>query len=118
MILADTSIWIDHLRRGNPRLQAALRAGTVACHPYVIGELACGTMRRRAEILRLLAKLPGVRVATHPEVLALLEAHGLMGRGLGYIDLHLLAGALMDRVPLWTLDTRLAGIAAQLGIGT
>lgn len=116
MILVDTSVWIDHLRRGNARLEALLLEGTVSCHPFVIGELACGNLQRRAEVLNLLGELPTSRVATHDETLALLETHRLMGRGLGYVDLHLLAAALMDRLPLWTLDKRLTGVARWLGI--
>lgn len=93
-----------------------LLPGTVSCHPFVIGELACGNLRRREEVLTLLGELPRSRVATHHEALALVDAHQLMGRGLGYVDLHLLPAALMDRLPLRTLDTRLAGVADRLGI--
>lgn len=116
MILVDTSVWVDHLRRGNPRLEGLLLAGTVSCHPFVIGELACGNLRRREEVLTLLGELPVSQAATHGEALALLDAHQLMGRGLGYVDLHLLAAALINRLPLWTLDKRLAGVADRLGI--
>ena len=116
MILVDTSVWVDHLRRGNARLEALLLAGTVSCHPFVIGELACGNLRKREEVLTLLGELPTSRVATHTEALALVDAHQLMGRGIGYVDLHLLAAALIDRLPMWTLDKRLAGIADRLGI--
>jgi predicted nucleic acid-binding protein len=116
VILADTSVWIDHLRRGNARLDELLQAAFVTCHPYIIGELACGTLRNRAELMALLGVLPATRVATHEESLIFLETHGLMGKGLGYLDVHLLAAAMMERTPLWTLDRRLAAEAARLGI--
>jgi hypothetical protein len=116
VILADTSVWIDHLRRGNARLGELLQAAFVACHPYIIGELACGTLRNRAELLALLGVLPAASVATHDESLVFLETHRLMGKGLGYVDVHLLAAAMMDRTPLWTLDRRLAAEANRLGI--
>jgi predicted nucleic acid-binding protein len=116
VILADTSVWINHLRYGNARLGELLRQAVVSCHPFIIGELACGTLRNRAEILSLLAELPAVRVATHEESLTFLDAHRLMGRGLGYVDVHLLAASVLDRTPLWSLDRRLAGVAGQLGV--
>lgn len=111
MILVDTSVWIDHLRRGNADLAAALEHGLVVCHPFVIGELACGNFANRAEVLALLGKLPTVSVATDAEVLMLIERRRLMGRGLGYVDAHLLASAAIGSVTLWTLDTRLAQLA-------
>ena len=116
MILADTSVWIDHLRRGNARLAELLQAAFVTCHPFIIGELACGKLRSRAELVALLGALPAARVATHEESLVFLETHRLMGKGLGYVDVHLLAAAMMDRTPLWTLDRRLAAEAARLEI--
>ena len=116
MILVDTSVWIDHLRRGNTRLAATLDVGQVMSHPVVIGELACGTLRQRSIVLALLAKLPVSSTATHAEALAFVEARGLMGRGLGYVDVHLLAAAALDDVGLWTLDKRLDGAARALGI--
>lgn len=116
MILADTSVWIDHLRRGNARMGELLQSAFVTCHPYIIGELALGTLRNHAELLALLGELPATRVATHEEALAFLETHRLMGKGLGYVDLHLLAAAMLDRTPLWTLHRRLASAAARLGI--
>lgn len=116
MILVDTSVWIDHLRRGNDRLAALLSNDTVCCHPAVIGELACGSLRARHEVLTLLAELPEATVATHGEALAFLEAHRLMGKGLGYVDLHLLSSAALDRTRVWTLDKPLARVAASLGV--
>jgi predicted nucleic acid-binding protein len=116
VILADTSVWIDHFRRRNARLSELLHEERVACHPFIIGELACGTLRNRAEVLELLGRLPAALVATHEETLAFLDTHRLMTKGLGYVDLHLLAAAMMDRTPLWTLDRRLAEAAARLAI--
>ncbi len=107
MLLADTSVWIEHLRVGVPRLAAALDAGIVAAHPFVVGELACGTLRDRRGILADLALLPQVEVAQHAEVLALVERRALAGRGIGWIDAHLLAAALISGSALWTLDRRL-----------
>lgn len=116
MTLVDTSVWIDHLRRGNHRFATLLEAGTVTCHPFVIGEIACGSLRNRREILDLMGRLPAASVATHEEVMEFNEAHRLMGVGLGYIDLHLLAAASLDRIPFWTLDKRLERAAHAVGL--
>jgi hypothetical protein len=112
--LVDTSVWIDHLRRGNARLASTLRKGEVECHPFVIGELACGSLRRRTELLSLLGALPQVPQAQHDEVLAFVASRHLMGRGLGWVDVHLLASAMLGRTALWTLDRRLAAQARAL----
>jgi hypothetical protein len=116
VILVDTSVWIDHLRRGNARLASLLGDGVVLSHPFVIGEIACGALRQRATVPSLLAELPRVTTATHPEILAFIEARHLMGRGLGYVDVHLLAAASLDRVRLWTLDKRLDAAARALRV--
>jgi len=116
VILVDTSLWVEHLRRGHAELETLLRRGEVACHPFVVGELACGHLGRRTEILALLSALPPVAVADHDEVLALTTRARLAGRGLGWIDLHLLASARLSHAPLWTLDRRLERAAADLGI--
>jgi predicted nucleic acid-binding protein len=116
VILVDTSVWIDHLRRGNARLAAMLDAGQVVSHPFVIGELACGTVRQRPVVLALLGRLPVSTVATHTEALAFIEGRRLMGRGLGYVDVHLLAAAALDDVRLWTVDKRLHAAARALGV--
>jgi len=119
VILADTSVWIEHFRAGQPELAALLEAGTVLMHPFVLGELACGNLGDRAEILELLGRLPFAPVAADAEVLAFIERRGLMGRGIGYVDAHLLAAAaLAGDARLWTLDRRLAALAAELGLGT
>jgi predicted nucleic acid-binding protein len=115
VILADTSVWVDHFRNGVPHLTSALEHGLVAMHPFVIGELACGNLRNRREVLQLLGDLPATPVSTDVEVLHFIEHRALMRRGLGYIDVHLLASvALGDNSQLWTRDKRLASVVAQL----
>lgn len=118
MILVDTSVWVDHLRRDNPRLRALLGNAAVSCHPFVIGELACGTMRNREVVLDLLARLPSVPVAQHREALAFIESRRLMGSGLGWVDINLLASALLGGVQLWTLDRALREAATSLGVAS
>ena len=113
-MLVDTSVWIDHLRRNNPALVSRLEHGEVWCHPFVIGELACGNLRNRQEVLSLLAALPQADLAEHAEVLAFVETKGLIGRGIGWVDAHLLASARLSRLPLWTTDRRLAAVATSL----
>jgi len=115
-MIVDTSVWVDHLRRGKQRLGSLLRAGVVSCHPFIIGELACGTLRRRQEIISLLQALPEVPVVGHEEVLHFVEARRLMGSGIGWIDAHLLASALFAGTSLWTLDLRLERVAASVGV--
>lgn len=118
MILVDTSVWIDHLHKGIPRLAEALENQEVLSHPLVIGELACGEIKRRQEILGLLADLPVAVIATDEEALALIERHRLMGKGVGYTDVHLLTSVMLtDGARIWTSDKRLAAIAATLRIG-
>ena len=115
MILVDTSVWVDHLRDGAPALAAALDQGSVLMHPFVLGELACGNLKNRGEVLRLLGELPAAPVATDPETLDYIERRALMGRGIGYLDVHLLASvALAGTARLWTRDKRLAAVAADL----
>jgi predicted nucleic acid-binding protein len=114
--LVDTSVWVVHLRTGNARLTDLLREGQVLCHPFVIGELACGNLHNRQEILTLLAALPQVSVAEHREVITLLESSHLYGRRLGWIDLHLLTSALLSHCVLWTLDRPLQHAATTLKI--
>lgn len=108
MILVDTSVWIDHFRKGNPRLRRLLEEGEVATHPMVLGELACGNLPRRAETLLLLARLPGIPQAPDHLVLQSIDSRRLWGKGIGWVDAHLLAASLLSSVPLWTLDRRLA----------
>ena len=117
MILVDTSVWIDFLRVGNDKLAGLLKANQVLTHPFIIGELACGNLRNRTEVLSLLAALPRTEAATDAEVLFLIERRRLMGRGIGYIDAHLLASAaLSSPAKIWTGDKRLAALAAELGV--
>jgi predicted nucleic acid-binding protein len=116
LILVDTSVWVDHLRADVPRLAELLERGEVLTHPWVIGEIACGHLRARRQLLALLDGLPSVTLATHQEVLVLIERHPLAGRGIGYIDAHLLAAAKLSGCALWTRDRRLAGLAAELGV--
>jgi predicted nucleic acid-binding protein len=118
MILVDTSVWIDHFREGIPALAAALEQDIVFTHPLVVGELACGNLDNRAEVLALLDRLPQAPLASDAEALGLIERRVLMGRGIGYIDVHLLAStALTHGARLWTRDRRLASIAAELDLG-
>jgi predicted nucleic acid-binding protein len=114
MVLVDTSVWIDHLRRGHPGLIEQLEEGAVLCHPFVVGELACGNLQKRSEILDLLQALPEAIVADQNEVLHLLQEWRLFGRGLGWIDAHLLASARLSGCPLWTLDKSLAKAAGEI----
>ena len=117
MILIDTSVWVDHLRANDTALAALLGAGLVLAHPFVIGELALGNLRRREIVLHALADLPRASVATDREVLHFIERHALFGRGIGYIDAHLLAAVkLTPEAELWTNDKRLHGIAVQLDL--
>jgi len=117
MILVDTSVWIEHLRRADARLQAMLEEGKVLSHPFVVGELACGNLGRRSEILELLSRLPMAPVASEGEVLGFIERRKLVGRRIGYLDAHLLASAsLAAPARLWTRDHRLHRIAASLSL--
>ena len=116
MILVDTSVWIQHLRKGSERLKSLLDEEQVLCHPFVVGELACGTLHNRHEVLSLLRALPQARVAEHEEVLHLLEGRHLYGRGLGWVDAHLLASALLTGCTLWTFDKPPGRAAAALDI--
>lgn len=117
MILADSSVWIDHLREGAGGLGERLNSGSVLVHPFVIGELACGNLRNRREVLALLHGMPMARPVTDAEVLYFIERNRLMGKGIGYVDAHLLAStALTPMARLWTADRRLADLAAGLGL--
>jgi predicted nucleic acid-binding protein len=107
MILVDTSVWIDHFRNGNARLRELLEKGEVVTHPMVLGELACGNLQKRAETLRLLGRLPRIPQAPDHLVLQSIESRRLFGKGIGWIDAHVLAASLLSSVPLWTLDRRL-----------
>lgn len=116
MILLDTSVWVDHLRRNDPLVVAVLESGQAAVHAFVIGELACGNLKSRARVIDLLRALAQSAMATDDEVLYFVDRHKLMGRGIGYVDAHLLAAAAIDGSSLWTRDKRLREIAAELGV--
>jgi len=116
VILVDTSVWVEHLRRGLPRLATLLQDGEVLIHPWVIGELACGNLSNRRQVLELLQGLPAATVASAAEVLLQIERDQLMGRGIGYVDAHLLASARLSHGRLWTDDRRLAAVAEGQGL--
>jgi len=112
VILVDTSVWIDHLRSGDEQLTALLNSTQVMGHPFVLGELACGNLQNRAEFLVLMADLPQAVTASDTEVLFFIEQHQLMGRGIGFVDVHLLASvSLTGAARLWTRDQRLATLS-------
>jgi predicted nucleic acid-binding protein len=115
--LVDTSVWIHHLRKGNNQLATLLDQGGVCCHRFVIGELACGRLRNRDELLGLFRALPEVRLAEHEEVLTFIGERKLAGRGLGWIDMHLLASALLENCKIWTFDKALEAAATELRLG-
>lgn len=115
-VLVDTSIWISFFRKGNAQLKNLLMEGKVACHPFIIGELACGNIKNRKEILSLLDALPKTTLAEQEEVLYFIEQNRLMGKGLGYIDAHLLASTQLSGIYLWTLDNNLKDAADGLNL--
>lgn len=116
MVLVDTSLWVEHLRRGHEEVASLLLKGEVVCHRFVIGELACGFIQNRDEIMSLLRSLPSAVEADHDEVMGFLDQNRLMGKGLGFIDIHLLASAFLSGTPLWTLDQKLRRESLRLGI--
>lgn len=116
MVLVDTSIWIDHLNTGHKQLTELLSEGEAAIHPFVIGELACGNLKNRKEIISLLHALPHLDKAGDDEVLFFIKKHNLMGLGIGLIDIHLLASCKLGKAKLLTKDKRLAKAAALLGL--
>lgn len=117
MILADTSVWIAHLRWRLPDLATLLGEQQVLVHPFIIGELACGQIGQRTAILHFISELPRAALASHEEVLQFVEDRRLWGRGVGFIDFHLLASALLTGCRFWTRDRKLSGIVAELGLG-
>lgn len=117
MILADTSIWIDHLRASDAELADLLTAGLVLAHPFIIGELALGSLKDRKIVIAAMQGLPQAPVASHVEVMALIESRRLFSLGIGYVDAHLIAATLLaPGSALWTRDRRLAAAAARIGI--
>lgn len=117
MVLVDTSVWVDHLRNGNNQLIGLLSEGDVLCHPFIVGELACGSIKNRKEILSLLQSLPMAVQASHQEVLGFIENKKLQGKGVGYIDVHLLASTFLSNSIFWSLDKKLNSLAKGMKIG-
>ena len=116
MILVDTSIWIDHLRKNDQHLQFLLLEGEVVCHSLIIGELVCGNLKNRKEIISLLQSLPMSPQIEFDEYLYFIEIHKLYGKGIGFVDINLLASAKLAQTYLWTLDKRLKSAAIDLEI--
>ena len=114
MILVDTSIWVNHLRRHDAVLAAHLEAGEVLCHPYVIGEIGLGVLKRRQQVIELLVALPSATVVSHDEAMTFVDQRRLAGLGVGWVDIHLAASAVVSRARLWTADRRLADVARVL----
>ena len=117
MIVVDTSVWVAHLRGDDLGLMPRLDAVEVFGHPFVTGELACGSLKDRPAVLALLDRLPPAPTATDAEVRELIERRRLYGRDVGWVDAHLLASALLADAALWTLDRRLRDAARALGVG-
>ena len=116
MILIDTSVWIDHLRQRDDHLVITLLAGHVLIHPWVIGDIACSSLKDREQVLDLLRSLPLCSVALEDEVLLFIEQNKLMARGIGYVNVHLLASTKLSGATLWTRDKRLLIIAKEMNI--
>jgi predicted nucleic acid-binding protein len=116
MVLVDTSVWVEHFRSGNIGLENLLNEGNVVCHLFIVGELACSNLSNRSEIFSLLQALPLANHAEHEEVMHFIENYSLMGKGLGYIDMHLIVSAILTGVPIWTLDKEFKDVLETLGI--
>ena len=115
-VLVDTSIWVNHFRSSDPHLEDLLDSTEVVCHPLVIGELACGNLKKRKEILTLLAALPMAPEVDYQEALEFIELNKLMGKGIGFIDVLLLASSRLAAIPIWTNDSKLKEAAHTLNI--
>ena len=115
-VLVDTSVWVDHLRKGDSHLVQLLEKGRVLCHPFVIGELACGNLKNREEILDALKQLASAPIIEFDEYMQFIDQNRLHGLGIGFVDIHLLASALLAGATLWTDDKRLKKTATDLGI--
>ena len=116
MVLVDTSIWVTHLRQGSRQLEKLLMDAEVICHPFTIGELACGNLKNRNEIIPLLQSLPMAPTIEFDEFLFFIDRNHLMGKGVGFVDVHFLASAQLTGIPLWTADKRLKSAADQLAL--
>ena len=115
-VLVDTSVWVDYLRQGDRQLSSLLEKDEVFCHPLIVGELACGRLEPRTEILHRLDLLPKTPLVQNSEAIQFIEEHGLWAKGIGFIDIHILASALLGRAEFWTRDKRLRLIALDLRI--
>ncbi len=116
MILVDTSVWVNHLRNNDEHLKKILMDGDVVCHTHIIGELAYGNISNRKEIISLLQSLPLIPQVEFDEYLYFIEINHLYGKGIGYVDIHLLASAKLAQAKLWTVDKRLNTAAAKFAI--
>lgn len=116
MILVDTSVWIDHFHHSDEALKKLLLSNQVCIHPFILGELSCGNISNRKEVLALLRSLGSVDMVLDEEVFILIDNRKLYGKGLGFIDIHLLASAMIHHVPIWTRDNTLKRVAGELGI--
>ena len=116
MVITDTSIWVTHLRQGNRQLEKLLIDSEVMCHPFIIAELACGNLKNRNEIISLLQSLPMAPTIEFDEFIFFVERNRLMGIGIGFVDVHLLASAQLTGIPLWTADKRLKSAATKLDL--
>lgn len=116
MILADTSVWVDHLRASDETMGRLLREGMIVLHPFVLGEIALGYLKPRAAILRALQTLPQAEIADPTEVLEFVDRYQLIGAGIGYVDAHLLVAGALSLCAIWTRDKRLHAVAKDLGI--
>jgi len=116
VVLVDTSVWINHLRNSDKHLEKLLFDGDVVCHIHIIGELACGNLKNRQEIISLFQSLPAITVVEFREYLYFIEQNQLSGKGLGFVDIHLLASAKLNQVPLWTADKSLEVAATELDL--
>ena len=117
LILVDTSVWIKHLREGNQNLSQLLEQGLVASHPFIIGEIACGDIKNRYEIISLINDLPSTDVLDHSDIMEFIENRKIMNKGIGYIDVHLLGSVLVSDTRIWTFDKALKKMAFQLSVG-
>lgn len=116
MIMVDTSVWVAHFKGGHRHLKELLHNTQVLCHDFIVGELACGNLKNRGEILNLLKALPRAPLLSQEEILYFIEHHALMGSGIGFVDAHLLASARLSSSPLWTLDNSLQRVTLKLGL--
>ena len=116
MIVADTSVWAHHIREPSADFLGHLQANQVLMHPWVIGELALGNLPKRLAFLKFLRALPEAVEARDEEVMDMIEAHGLYGAGIGWVDVHLVASARLTKADLWTRDKRLFAVAQRLGL--